>query len=145
MSAEDGSVTLQFGDGEHTFRIAFGQWRELLETINKPRQEMGLEPIGPMGLLKAMLNGDAWPNDVREVIRLGLIGGGMKTDRALVLVKRYVEGRPYFTNITEARVILQTAMLGPAEDPAGKKSTPEADPAPETKSDLAQSMASALQ
>ena len=42
------------------------------------------------------MTGDAWPHEVREVIRLGLIGGGMKTDRALVLVKRHVEGRPLF-------------------------------------------------
>jgi hypothetical protein len=146
MSAEDGSVSLQFGDGEYTFRIAFGQWRELLESVNKPRIEIGLTPIGPMGLLKAMLEGDAWPHDVREVIRLGLIGGGMKTDRALVLIKRYVEGRPYFQNINEARVILQTAMLGPPEDQVGKEPAPvEPEPPAKIASGSEKSTVSALQ
>ena len=77
------------------------QWRELQESINKPRLEIGEPPIGPMGLLRALLDGNAWPNDVREVIRLGLIGGGMKSDRALVLIKRHVEARPYYERDAE--------------------------------------------
>ena len=124
MSLEDGSVTLQFGGQEHPFRIAFGQWRELQESINKPRLEIGEPPIGPMGLLRALLDGNAWPNDVREVIRLGLIGGGMKYDRALVLIKRHVEARPYYEAMPTARTILQVAMFGPPDDPAGKEMTP---------------------
>ena len=130
MSAEDGSVSLQYGDGEYIFRIAFGQWRELQESINKPRIEIGEAPIGPMPLLRALLDGNAWPQDVREVIRLGLIGGGMKSERALVMVKRYVEGRPYFQSMATARTVLQYAMFGPPDDPVGKKAkTP---PEPET-------------
>ena len=129
MSAEDGSVSLQYGDGEYIFRIAFGQWRELQESINKPRIEIGEAPIGPMALLRALLDGNAWPHDVREVIRLGLIGGGMKSERALVMVKRYVEGRPYFQSMPTARTILQYAMFGPPDDQVGKEPTP---PQPET-------------
>lgn len=128
MSAEDGSVSLQFGDGEYIFRIAFGQWRELQESINRPRLEIGEQPIGPMVLLRALLEGNAWPHDVREVIRLGLIGGGMKSDRALVLVKRHVEGRPYFQSMAAGRTILQYAMFGPPDDPVGKKAQTSADP-----------------
>ena len=124
MSSEDGSVTLEFGGEEHTFRIAFGQWRELQESINKHRLEIGEPVLGPMGLLRAMLDGNAWPHDVREVIRLGLIGGGMKADRALVLVKRHVEGRAYFNSMPTARTVLQFAMFGPPDDPVGKEPTP---------------------
>src|SRR5215471_13618044 len=124
MSKEDGSVTLTWGDGEHTFRIAFGQWHELQESINKHRIEIGEPTIGPMGLLRGLLSGDAWPHDVREVIRLGLIGGGMKTDRALVLVKRHVEAKPYFQSMPTARIILQTAMFGPPDDTVGKEPIP---------------------
>ena len=132
MSAEDGSVSLQFGDGEYIFRIAFGQWRELQESINKPRLEIGEVPIGPMVLLRALLEGNAWPHDVREVIRLGLIGGGMKSERALVLVKRYVEGRPYFQSMAAGRTILQYAMFGPPHDQVGKDQTPAAPETPAT-------------
>ena len=132
MSLEDGSVTLQFADGEYPFRIAFGQWRELQESVNKPRLEIGEAPIGPMALLRCLLDGNAWPHDVREVIRLGLIGGGMKTDRALVLVKRYVEAVPYFQGMPTARAILQTAMFGPPDDQVGKEPTPATPETPAT-------------
>ena len=129
MSMEDGSVTLQFGDGDYPFRIAFGQWRELQESVNKPRLEIGEPPIGPMVLLRCLLDGNAWPHDVREVGRLGLIGAGMKGDRALVLVKRHVEGRPYFQSMPTARTVLQYAMFGPPDDQVGKEPAP---PQPET-------------
>ena len=132
MSAEDGSVTLAFGDRDYPFRVAFGQWRELQESVNKPRLEIGEPTVGPMGLLRALLNGDAWPHDVREVIRIGLIGGGMKADRALVLVKRYVEGAAYFSAVPTARTVLQTAMFGPPDDAVGKETTPAAPETPAT-------------
>lgn len=124
MSAEDGTITLAFGDGEYPFRIAFAQWRELQESINKHRLEIGEPVVGPMSLLRAMLDGNAWPVDVREVIRLGLIGGGMKADRALVLVKRHVEARAFFDCVPTARIVLQTAMFGPPDDLVGKEAAP---------------------
>lgn len=144
MSAQDGSVSLTFGDGEHLFRIAFGQWRELQESINKPRLEIGEPPIGPMPLLRALLDGGAWPHDVREVIRLGLIGGGMKPDRALVLVKRYVEAGPYFAAVPVARTVLQAAMFGPPDDVAGKGPAPVTETATD-ELNSPMSMGSALQ
>jgi Phage tail tube protein, GTA-gp10 len=128
MSKEDGTVTLTFGDDEYPFRIAFGQWRELQESVNKPRLEIGEPPAGPMTLLRALGEGNAWPFDVREVIRLGLIGGGMKSDRALVLVKRYVESRPHYESMLTARVVLHCAMFGPPDDPVGKEPTPASEP-----------------
>ena len=146
MSLEDGTVSLVFGDGEHAVRIAFGQWRELQESINKPRLEIGEPPIGPMALLRTLLEGNAWPHDVREVIRLGLIGAGMKSDRALVLVKRHVEGRPYFQSMATARTVLQYAMFGPPDDLVGKEPTPsEPETATEDRSGSLNSTASVLQ
>jgi hypothetical protein len=124
MSAEDGSITLQFGDADYTFRIAFGQWRELQETVNAPRLACNHPVVGPMELLQLLNTFNAWPHDVREVIRLGLIGGGMKPDRALVLVKRYVEGRPHGDAIMTARVVLHIAMFGPPDDQTGKAKAP---------------------
>jgi hypothetical protein len=146
VSAEDGSVTLQFGDGDYRFRIAFGQWRELQESVNKARLEIGEPVIGPKELLLALVNYNCWPHDVREVIRLGLIGGGMKTDRALVLVKRYVEAVPFSQAIPTARVVLQTAMFGPPDDQVGKAPTvPEPETPAADRSGSLNSTASVLQ
>jgi hypothetical protein len=146
MSREDGSISLAFGGEEYVFRIAFGQWRELQESINKPRIELGEAPIGPMSLFRNLLEGNAWPHDVREVIRLGLIGGGMKADRALVLVKRHVEAVPLFLALPAARSIMQFAMFGPPDDPVGKPIAPaEPDQAPIDHSGSLSSTGSALQ
>jgi len=147
MSAEDGSITLVLGDAEHRFRIAYGQWRELQESINKPRLEIGQPVIGPRDLFLLLLDKNAWAHDVREVIRLGLIGGGMKPDRALVLVKRHLEGnQPWFLCNELARQVLQVAMFGPPDDQVGKDATPAAPETPATNASGSQpSTASVLQ
>ena len=145
MSAEDGSITRPFGDGEHTFRLAIGQWRELQETVNRRRLEIGQPVIGPGVLVQILLTLNAWPDDIRDVIRLGLIGGGMKPDRALVLVKRHVENLPFFANSVLAGEIAQTAMFGPRDDPAGKEPTPKPETAATDEFSSPVSTASVLQ
>jgi len=146
MSEQDGTIMLAWGDGEHAFRIAFGQWHELQEAINRPRLAVGEPPIGPMTLLRALATGDAWPSDIREVLRLGLIGAGMKSDRALVLIKRHVENKPAFENVPTARAVLQRAMFGPPGDQAGKERGPATTETPEpSRSNSPQSTGSVLQ
>ena len=147
MSAEDGSVTLQFGDGEYSFRLAYGQFRELQDTVNRWRITAGIPPVGALDLAQALQRGGAWPEDAREVIRLGLIGGGMKPDRALVLVKRHVENKPFFPSMLLAQAILMTALVGPPSDPVGKEpSVPEPETSTEeTLSGSASSTVSVLQ
>jgi hypothetical protein len=92
--SRNGSVTLDWADGEHTFRLAIGQLRELQETVNKTRIKLGASLIGPATLFEAVRSNNAWPHEIREIMRLGLIGGGTKPADALDLVRRYVEERP---------------------------------------------------
>src|SRR5262245_5882569 len=124
MSA-DGSIRLVWGGEERRFRLAIGELRELQETTNKNRAE---HPIGPWSLFQMIMKGDAWPDDLREVIRLGLIGGH-ETKSHLVpgLLKRYVDERPLLENVPIARSILQTALIGDQTDEVAKKKT-EIDP-----------------
>ena len=121
MSAEDGSVTLAWADGDYNFRLAYGQWAELQEAVNRPRIAIGAPAIGPTDLLQLMARGNCWPHELREVIRLGLIGGGMKPDRALVLVKRHVETAGWAHNAAVAGTVLARSMMGPPDDPVGKE------------------------
>lgn len=113
MSA-DGSVTMTWGDGEHTFRLALGQLQEL----------QGVTGFGPEALYRRNLEGEWHVEELRETIRLGLIGGGMKPTDATDLVKRYVDDRPLLESKTPAQVILVAALVGPPDDPVGK-ATPE--------------------
>lgn len=119
MSA-DGSVSITWADGEYRFRLAIGQLRELQESVNKWRVKVGLPAIGPMSLARLFESGDAWPDDVREVIRLGLIGGGSTPMDALALVKRYVDDQPLVGPTLIARLVLLAALVGAQDDPVGK-------------------------
>lgn len=121
MSA-DGSIDLDWADGHHRFRLALGQLRELQEKINGPRVALGATPIGPFTLLQLAVARDLWPQEVREIVRLGLIGGGMKPIDALALVIRYVDERPLLESLPPAALILRAALVGvPDDNKTGKK------------------------
>jgi hypothetical protein len=128
----DGSITLVWGGDERRFRLAIGQLRELQEVINKNR---GAHPIGPWSLWKLVGAGDAWPDELREVIRLGLIGGGERLELVPGLIKRYVDERPLLESRPVAQAILGTALLGVPDDPVGKKPQPETSTTETTLSD----------
>lgn len=83
--SRDGAIELTFLDGEdYVFRLAWGQLIKL--------QEVRL--CGAF-LVFERLHGSEWMvEDIREVIRLGLVGGGLDPIKATKLVKEYVEQRP---------------------------------------------------
>jgi hypothetical protein len=61
-------------------------------------------------------------------LRLGLIGAGMIPDRALTLVQRYVDDRPWSENVLPAQAVIIAAMIGVPGDELEKK-----EPAEQTK------------
>lgn len=111
MSA-DGALTMLWGDGEFRFRLAIGQLRELQEKAN----------AGPPELFERLRTNTWRVDDIRETLRLGLIGGGMSPTDALTKVIRYVDARPLFENVGPALNVLGAALLGvPDDQPAGKE------------------------
>ena len=66
----------------------------------------------PYFLLGRVDGGQWFIDDLRETIRIGLIGGGLEPVKALALVKRYVDDRPFAESITHARAILLAAIVG---------------------------------
>lgn len=114
--SSDGSTSFVWADGEYRFRLAIGQLRELQDKTG----------TGPFVLFSRFMDGSWRVDDVRETIRLGLIGGGMKPTEALILVKRYVDERPKMENVTPARLIIGAALFGDPEDEVGKEGPEEA-------------------
>lgn len=121
MSNRQAQVSLVWGDGEYTFRLS------LLGTI-----ELEEKCDAPWTVIQRRVEaGEYKRSDLRETIRLGLIGGGMEPTKAMTLVKRYVDDRPGAESWMPARLILHAAIFGFVEDakedvaPAGK---PEAAP-----------------
>jgi hypothetical protein len=114
MSA-DGSITLVWGDGEHRFRTGIKEWREIQEKCGA-------------GLIEIMdrLAHRRWKvDDVREPIRVGLIGGGMQPAQAFAVTKLYVDGRPLGESVNTAFAVLAAAIIGVPDEQAGKAETEE--------------------
>jgi hypothetical protein len=115
MSAHDGSLVIPWADGEYRFRLPIGQLRELQEKCKAGPPEVFFR-----------LQANVWRvDDIRETIRLGLIGGGMQPTQALSLVTRYVDARPLMENYEPAMQIIGTALLGAVDDQPRGKGAPE--------------------
>lgn len=103
-------VTLSWGDGEYVFRLRIGELVELQEKCD----------AGPAFILERLATQRWKVQDIRETIRLGLMGGGLTPTKALALVTRYVDSRPLQENINHAYVILASAIVGHEDEPLGK-------------------------
>ncbi|MGU3495933.1 gene transfer agent family protein [Xanthobacteraceae bacterium A53D] len=106
MAAHDATITMPWADGTHAFRLPINQLLELQEKCN----------AGPVEIFDRLQLRTWRVQDVREVIRLGLIGGGKDTYASLALVSRYVDDRPLLESVPVAAQILAAALMGPAEE-----------------------------
>lgn len=109
----DGSarVSLAWADGTYEFRLAIGEWR-LLQRVSD---------AGPQELYRRFRHGTWRVDDLRETIRVGLIGGGMKPVDALKLVEEYIDARPLMESVQHCIAIIGQSLTGPPEDdPSGK-------------------------
>lgn len=114
--SRSGEVELAWNGGTHDFRLAIGEWRRLQEACD----------CGPADLLERLTNGRWRINDLREPIRLGLIGGGMKPIDANALVEQWVDARPFLENLPVARAIVLASLVGAPEEPLGNGAAAEA-------------------
>ncbi len=110
--SRDGSVELDWGDGTYVFRLAWGELRALQEACD----------AGPFVIRTRLLTHTWRVDDISHTIRLGLIGGGMKPDKALQLVRTYVESRPPLENVPLAAAVLGVAIEGAPDEPPGERS-----------------------
>ncbi|RXF69229.1 gene transfer agent family protein [Hansschlegelia zhihuaiae] len=97
-----------FGDAEHTFALT----PTLLVEFER------LVGAGAWGTARRMFAGDATVTEVRETIRLGLIGGGEAPKRAHELVETYVGATPFAELYALASDVMTAAMLGTPDEAA---------------------------
>lgn len=115
------AIEQAFGDGEYTFRLGLDEIEEL-----ERKRDAGIFQI------VARLSPDsrmARLTDISEVLRLGLIGGGMKPVDAMAKVKRYVDERPLDENRDIAYAVGLAALMRlhskELEKPSGEAEAPE--------------------
>lgn len=111
--SRSGAIDQDWGDGSHRFRLAWGQLAELQEKC----------AAGPYAILARLHSGDWRIEDISNVIRLGLMGGGAAPTDAITLVRRYVEDtgtHPLLRNLPIAIAILSAALVGAPEEKVGE-------------------------
>lgn len=103
-------VDLEFGGEERQFRLGVGELARLQEKTG----------VGPYELHLRLLHGSWRCDDIRETIRLGLIGGGAPPEDAARLVRDHVDERPRMEPLPIAQVVLGVALYGVEDEQPGK-------------------------
>lgn len=110
-------VTLPFGDGAHDFALLVGQLEELQEKCD----------AGPEFIHGRIVSGHWKIADIRDTLRLGLVGAGMEAITAAILVDRYAGPGSLAQCKDAARQVLLAALVGapdedePSGEPEGEK------------------------
>ncbi|UIK05004.1 gene transfer agent family protein [Neorhizobium galegae] len=112
--ARDAQITIPWADGDFTFRLGWGELAELQEKTE----------AGPYVVLHRLHSHQWRVEDISNVIRLGLIGGGFPAAEAMKKVRYYVENRPPLENHSVAVAILSAGLLGAPEEPVGEQEAP---------------------
>lgn len=96
-------ISTFFGDREHTFALSWAGAQEWEENTGRSLyaafNEMVSSRVG-------------YVTDIKEIIRISLIGGGMPPSEAFKLVKRYVEGRPLAETVPIALNAMEAFLFG---------------------------------
>lgn len=104
-----GELTHTWGDGVHSFKLSVKGVIELEDKCD-----------APFAVIFTRLNAGTFKiNDVRETIRLGLIGAGLDPSKAFRLVETYT--MPLADSLPAARAILGAVMFGFEAHPLGKE------------------------
>jgi len=115
-------VVIRWPGGEHAFRLGLGELRAIQR----------LTDCGPEFLMHRISAGQWHVDDLREVIRNGLIGAGMVHVEAMKLVDRTFETTPSAISFkVPALDLLGAYLYGPQDDPVGEDMPVEPTPANE--------------
>ncbi len=124
------AITVQPPLGPRGHRAFFAECEKAFELSAAMLLE--LEHVTGTGigtLAQRVLTGAFRAADVRETIRLGLLGAGTSPEEAAALVAVYVDGRPVYETYGLAVDILNRALFGQPKsgvsDPLLKSASPE--------------------
>lgn len=104
------SLTLTWPGGENEFALRIGELRGLQGATDK----------GPEELFNALRLGTWRTDDIVQILRWGLMGGGMSKGDATDAVMRVFDLHPLTEFKLPALAIMAHALLGPMDDPVGE-------------------------
>lgn len=103
-------LVLNWPGGEHSFRLGIAE----LEAVQQNTD------CGPEHLLNRINAGQWYLSDLMQVLRLGLIGGGMPHVQALKVIRNAFEQNPGIEFKVPAQAVLAHCLYGPPEDQPGE-------------------------
>lgn len=106
-----------FGDKDRAFVLT----PELIKELERTTE------AGIGGLCRRLFAGDFRLVEMRETIRLALVGGGETPEDAASLVSVYVDGQPIEASYVLAVAILETTWFGKGNVPPEQSASKEAD------------------
>jgi hypothetical protein len=98
-----GTIEMDWADGTYTFRLGLAEIEEL-----EDKRDLSLFALARR-LSPSERN--ARLADIRETLRLGLIGGGMVPIDALTKVRRYIDERPLEDNRDAAYSVVLAGLM----------------------------------
>lgn len=105
-------VTLPFGDESYKFRLDF-------KAVSGWEEQHGRSMFATFN--EMVHTRTARLSDVRSILHIGLVGGGMIPTDATAMVKRFVEDRPLSETHPTALAVLEAFLFGNDEYRAGKE------------------------
>jgi hypothetical protein len=104
------AVSLTWPGGTHPFALPLGALRSLQEARD----------AGPEEILNRLRAGRWQADDLIQVLRWGLVGGGMAPDKAAQLVTPLIDLHPLSEFKLPALAVLAAALFGVEDDPVGE-------------------------
>lgn len=102
------TLTDQFvGEGYYSLRLGIDELIQLQEKL----------AVGPNVVATRLLQGEWLVDDIRETIRLALIGGGMSQKEAFDMVKRCVKEGYLMDYVSVAANAIYAALTGIEDEP----------------------------
>jgi len=99
--AKHGEVTLDWADGTYSFRLGLGEIEEIETKFDR----------SIFVIASALGERTARSTEISEILRIGLIGGGMAPPDALAKTRRYVDERPLEENRDTAYAVALAGLL----------------------------------
>lgn len=110
-----------FGEADFAFALTIGPAQMLEEVRGEALRKQGFDPgaSGLMAIQGRLADGTFLIGDIRETLRLGLIGGGMEREDAARLVDRHVVSGYLVKAAMLAGEVLYAALSGSPDDQPG--------------------------
>lgn len=114
-------IVIPWPGGEHAFLLGIEQLRTIQQKTD----------CGPKFLLDKIGAGHWTVDELREVLRNGLIGGGMAHVDALRLVDRQFDDGTLIRFVSPSMAVLGACIFGPPDDQVGEVNPVNPTPEPE--------------